>query len=107
MPLQRTPLGMQEAKSRLHSGVKHLCAPMGNREFIENHDSEQAYWWVNEMMALCKIANSEPHLAFLCAHARFAEYMDELNLYGEQCRHASPALGRDRQEIVFTCSHRT
>lgn len=48
------------------SGVRHLGAPLGNREFVENYVSEQVNCWVNEMKELCKIANAQPHLAF-CA----------------------------------------
>ncbi len=48
------------------SGVRHLGAPLGNREFIEKSVSEQVTEWMKELAELTKIASAQPHLAF-CA----------------------------------------
>ena len=47
-------------------GVKHLGAPLGDRDYVKEYVSAQVMQWVKELALLSHMAKSQPHLAY-CA----------------------------------------
>ena len=50
-------------------GVKHLGAPLGDRDYVKEYVSAQVMQWVKELALLSHMAKLQPHLAFCALRA--------------------------------------